>query len=118
MFYSILIGTSAASVLALLLITVDRYIIITYSLQYDVIVTPLTMAIMITTGWICAAMVTILPLAGIGAKHSSEICEMQTVLTSEFMLVLFFVSYLIPVLLMLLMYTKIAFIAKKHRYVR
>ena len=118
MFYSILVGTNTASVLALLLITVDRYIIISYSLQYDVIVTHVTMATMIAIGWICAAMVTILPLAGIGAKHSSELCEMDTVLTHDFMLVLFFVSYLIPVLLMLMLYTKIAFIAKKHRYVR
>ncbi len=115
MFYTFLLGSSTASVLALLLITVDRYITILHALHYDIIVTPVTMTTCIATGWICAVMVTVLPLTGIGIKQSSQLCQLDGLLTQSYLLSLLFLTFVIPVIIMLLLYTRLAIIANKHR---
>ncbi len=113
--FAVLMGTSQASVNALLLITTDRYIMISYAYKYDIIVTKATMITAISIGWISAAMVTIFPLLGIGSTEQNGWCRMEEVCTNGYMLTLFFVSYLVPLAIMYLLYARVGYIVYKHR---
>ncbi len=115
MWYTILLGTTQASANALLIITIDRYILIQHSFKYDIIVTKTTMYTSIAIGWIIAGMVVVLPLFGIGSKPQFGICQMDTVLTGGYLLTLFFTSYFMPVSIMFLLYWRLAWTAYKHR---
>ena len=112
-----IVGSTQASVNALLLVTAERFIMISQPLKYDIMVTKTTMTVGIAIGWICSVMVTVLPLLGIGSKEPSRECkyDVEDVYTQQYILSLFFVSYFIPVIIMLLMYTRMAIIAHQHR---
>ncbi len=114
--YSVLLFGTCASVNALLLVTMDRYLIIVYPLKYEGITSNPRREVAVVIGWLVAIISAFLPALNIfGRKRKTEPCQLSTVLTKQYIIFMLFVAYLIPLFVMLMLYLRIAFVARKHQ---
>ena len=115
--YSLLLFSTSASVNALLLITIDRFSIIVWPLRYKEITSCAKGEITVVAGWMMAFMFAFLPIPNIfGRKHlGNNTCSLGKIFTNQYILLMFSVTYIIPSVIMIILYIKIAMIARKHR---
>lgn len=107
---------TSASVNALLLVTIDRYLIIVWPLSYQHVTSFPKFEIAMCLGWMLAIVFAILPVVNIfGRKTLIQICKLGNIFTKEYIIFIFCVTYVVPLALMLIMYIRIGIIAKKHK---
>ena len=114
--YSFMLFGTFASVNALLLVTIDRYLIIVFPLKYKMMTSRPRGEAAIAIGWLVAFVIAFLPTFNIfGRKPLTEICQLFSIVTKEYIICIFVIAYLIPLLVMIMLYVKIAIVAQKHR---
>ena len=114
--YALMVFATGVSANALLFVTTDRYLIIVWPLSYLRITSFPKYEILIALGWILAFLFASLPVLNIfGRLHLTDICSFGGIFTPGYISFIFSTTYVIPLVVMLLMYVKIATIARKHR---
>ena len=114
--YSLLLFSTSASVNSLLLVTIDRYLIIVWPLRYEQITSFAKGEFSAAVGWILAFLFAFFPVSNIfGRKPLMDTCSLGNIFTKEYILFIFCVTYLIPLTIMMMLYMKIAMIARKHK---
>ena len=114
--YALMVFTTSASTNALLIITIDRYLIIVWPLRYFTLTSFPRSELVVAFGWIIALLGASLPVLNIfGRLHLTDICSFGGIFSPGYIALVFSLTYAIPLIAMLLMYLKIGLIAKKHR---
>ncbi len=116
--YSSLLFCTFASVNALLLITIDRFLIIVHPLRYQELTATPRGPIAVAAAWVSAATLSLLPALNIFGRETlppTVDCQLFSILTRAYIVFVLFTAYALPLSVMLLLYFKIALVAKKHR---
>ncbi|CAH1784900.1 unnamed protein product [Owenia fusiformis] len=113
---------STASILNLCAISLDRYIHIRNPLHYEMWMTKKKLAFMITSVWLCSALLGFVPINmgwhRIGMEdistnhHDSQICQME--LNPTYAVVSSFISFYLPCIVMVTIYIQLFRYAQKH----
>lgn len=86
-------------------ISIDRFIAVKFPFAYNVYMTQITVAVLITSGWIVMTAFAILPLWGVGSasteilRHNQGLCFFSTNLSKAYLLVFLIVFCLLPLIL-------------------
>ena len=106
--YALMVFATGASANALLLVTTDRYLIIVWPLSYLHITSFPKYEILIALEWIVAFLFASFPVVNIfGRLHLTDICSFGGIFTPGYIAFTFSMTYAIPLIIMLLMYSKI-----------
>ena len=106
-----------ASVLAIYLIAIDRYVFICRPLYYRTHVVSTKIHAWILIAWLLALVISVLPFTGLAnapAKSPGDICKYSSVMSENYLAFVISVTELLPPLVFIVMYGKIMVVARRH----
>ncbi|XP_070573438.1 adenosine receptor A2a-like [Ptychodera flava] len=112
---SFLLGLCASSTFSLIGVSVDRYIAIVHPLRYHSYMTTKSAVAMIAASWFIAMIIGTLPMMGwnLGRPEEPQ-CFFMDVIAMEYMFFNFIVAIIVPLVVMLILYSIIFNTARKQ----
>ena len=107
--------TTCSSAFALVIISADRYLLICRPLAYATWVQPSRAVPLIALGWIIALAITSIPLMLPSVEPRPSVCAIEDSWPYWYVLSVLMVVYLLPLVSISWMYTRIGLVALHHR---
>ncbi|XP_067659968.1 adenosine receptor A3-like [Haliotis asinina] len=111
--FGLLIGVNMASVLSIMLLTVDRYVKIKDPFRHKRVFTSKRVTVLNTSVWVLALTLAVLPVAGWNRSQVKQTCNFFTVFSTSY-LVTVVVIFVIPLVAIVTLYPQIYVLARKH----
>ncbi|KAK3095588.1 hypothetical protein FSP39_016420 [Pinctada imbricata] len=108
------VATCIASMFSLMLIAIERFIAISYSLWYRSMVTRAKLGVAVTFVWVLSLGIGFLPLMGWRTGPYRQYCSFLYVLPEKYILLTFTVGAVIPIAIMCTIYVKLFKNARIH----
>ncbi|XP_071078585.1 adenosine receptor A3-like [Haliotis cracherodii] len=112
--FGLLIGVNMASVLSIMLLTVDRYVKIKDPFRHKRLFTSKRVTLLNTSVWVLSLTVAILPVAGWNrSQEVKKTCKFFTVFSTSYLGTVV-VIFVIPLVAIVTLYPQIYVLARKH----